>query len=318
MTNKMMQQINSKFFNEFANKNITLDKPFILGISGGPDSMWLLNLMKNQNIIVACVNYNKRADSWVDQKVVEDFCKEHNIKYELLILDQCEQEKKGNFQKVARDERYCFYKKIYDKYQASCLLLAHHKDDLLETYLFQKQSKRKPGNVGISILNNILGMKIFRPMINLWYKDEILEFCKNFQIPYAIDCTNLLPIYTRNKIRIELAKCKTNQKDCLINEIHQLNKDLNKKNQIVESIYLDFEKSNFNYKKLDLNHCYINEILFEYLHRNLGDIKISKNKLIGFKKFILSQKNFKSFIINKNLAIFKKNKLLKIIKIDKK
>lgn len=301
------------FYDEFIKNNVLLNEKFIIGVSGGPDSMWILNLMKDLDIVVAVVNYNKRKDSWKDQQIVEKFCLKNNIKCEVLILDK-NQKYDGNFQKIARDQRYQFYKKLYNKYAATKLILAHHKDDALETYLFQKNSKRKPKLYGINILNNLLDMNIFRPMINLWFKDEILDMVNYFEIPYAIDYTNNLPVYTRNKIRLELQDILRDEKDKLFEELININSQLSLKNKEVEKEYLDFRNTNFSYKKLNLDHCYINEILFEFIHKNIADAKVCKNKLNSFKKFIQSEKNYKSFKINDKNFILKDHGTLKIDK----
>jgi tRNA(Ile)-lysidine synthase len=69
----------------------------LLAVSGGPDSMALLNdYHKSTNVIVGHVNYKKRSDSDVDQKIVEDFCKKYDIKLEVLVVKTQEV---GNFQK---------------------------------------------------------------------------------------------------------------------------------------------------------------------------------------------------------------------------
>ncbi len=59
---------------------------YLLAISGGPDSMFLLNEYKKSNIIVAHVNYNLRKSSTRDQKIVEDFCNKHNIEVRVLNI----------------------------------------------------------------------------------------------------------------------------------------------------------------------------------------------------------------------------------------
>ncbi|PZV99865.1 tRNA lysidine(34) synthetase TilS [Metamycoplasma auris] len=315
--NNKIEDIQKLFFKQFILNHIPLDQTFILGISGGPDSMWMLDLMKNQNIIVACVNYNHRHNSTIDQKIVEDFCIKHQIRYELLILKKEDEPNTGNFQKIAREQRYTFYAHLYKKYNASCLLLAHQKDDLIETYLFQKQSKRNPSFYGIKQTNRLNEMNIFRPMLYLWYKNEIIDFCKENKIPFAIDYTNELPIYTRNKIRLQLKEYTKETKEYFIEKIKEINAKLSKNNKEVETKYLAFKNSNYNYKKLDFNDKQINEILFIYLHQNIDHLKLSTNKIEAFKSFLLSQKNYKSFIINDNNEVIKVDKCLKIIKKSK-
>ncbi|MCV3733741.1 tRNA lysidine(34) synthetase TilS [Mycoplasma enhydrae] len=307
--------LDEKFEYEFMVKRIGLKSRFILGVSGGPDSMWMLYLMKDLDIVVATVNYNKREDSWKDQQIVEDFCKQHNIKYEILSIDK-DYKYEGNFQKIAREQRYDFYKKLYDKYKAKYLVLAHHKDDSIETYLFQKETKRKPRIFGISSLVNINGMKVFRPMVNLWFKDEIEKFCTQNNVPYAIDSSNEQPIYTRNKIRLKLKKMSLDQKNRIHKKI-RIETQINLvKFSVAEELYEELEKKQFAYKWLKENFHFIHmcgpEVMFQFVHRNIPNAKISYAKLQSLHVFVLSQKNFKSFKISNNISLIKQDGILKI------
>lgn len=98
---------------QFEIDNIDISKKMLLGVSGGPDSMFLLNLLKNKNIIVAHVNYNKRETSKVDEEIVVDFCKKNNIKY--FVLNLKKHNEQGNFQNIARIQRYEFLRKFMMK-----------------------------------------------------------------------------------------------------------------------------------------------------------------------------------------------------------
>jgi tRNA(Ile)-lysidine synthase len=66
----------------------------LIAVSGGVDSMYLLNEFKNEDIIVAHVNYNIREDVDIDLKIIIDFCDKNNIKLETLSLKE---EYSGNF-----------------------------------------------------------------------------------------------------------------------------------------------------------------------------------------------------------------------------
>jgi tRNA(Ile)-lysidine synthase len=66
----------------------------IIAVSGGVDSMFLLNQFKDENVIVAHVNYNIREDVEVDLNIVTKFCKENNLKLEVLSLNE---DHSGNF-----------------------------------------------------------------------------------------------------------------------------------------------------------------------------------------------------------------------------
>ncbi|AZZ65693.1 tRNA lysidine(34) synthetase TilS [Metamycoplasma phocicerebrale] len=311
MENNNILKLKQQLYKEFEKYKINLNSKFIIGVSGGPDSMWLLSLLKDLDIYVATVNYNKREDAWKDQKIVEDYCKLNKINYEVLVLKH-EENQKGNFQEIARIERYDFYKKLYDKYGVDYLILAHHKDDSLETFLFQKQSNRQPRQYGILINSQVSGMNIFRPMINLWYKSEIKDFCDKNKIEYAIDSTNDQPIYTRNKIRIQLKKNTIEEKNILFNSMININNKLKEKFLVIDKEYFKFAKNNFNYKKINLTHKYINEILFLFIHKNTKNITLSHNKIELLKKFINSEKNYKMFKLSDHAFVYKEDSLLKI------
>ncbi len=72
-----------------------MKKKLLLAVSGGPDSMFLLNWYKSKNVVVAHVNYHKREDSDIDEKIVRAFCESNNIPLEVLSVSQ---KHVGNFQ----------------------------------------------------------------------------------------------------------------------------------------------------------------------------------------------------------------------------
>ena len=87
----------------------------------------------DKNVILAYVNYNIRHDTHIDQEIVENFAKKYHLKLEKLILDKNTNHSNSNFENWARQIRYDFFKSLYKKYQCKQLLIAHHKDDFLET-----------------------------------------------------------------------------------------------------------------------------------------------------------------------------------------
>lgn len=197
--------------NKELNQNLYNDKKLLLGVSGGPDSMLLLNYFKDKNIIVCHVNYCVREDSYNDENIVREFCKNNNIKLEVLNLKN--HSYKGNFENEARKLRYEFYKKIYIKNKCDFLLLAHHKDDFLETAIMQKESKRFNLYYGIKKENFLWGMNIIRPFVDMLWKNDILNLCATFNLKYALDYTNELDLYSRNKVRNRLKKLSETEKE---------------------------------------------------------------------------------------------------------
>lgn len=278
----------------------------LLAISGGPDSMFLLNQYRNRKIVVAHVNYHKREDSNVDENIVRDFCEKHKIPIFVLNVKK---KPTGNFQNWARDIRYEFFRKIYKENNCNELLMAHHKDDFLETALMQQESNRNPKHFGMYKKNNLYGMKIKRPFLNLYWKSEILKDLEERKIGYAIDSSNEQPIFSRNKIRISLNKKTDKEKQDLFRWFVMSNKILKKKNKIINNLFLKWEKSEFDCLFINKNK-YADSLIYELVHRNFQDIKLSQSKIDGIKQFIKGKDGGKKFMLNNTMYLTKKNNKL--------
>lgn len=210
------------------NINLTEDKSktYILACSFGPDSMFLLNVLleNGYNFIVCHVNYHKRPESNSEEENLRKYCDEHNLKLE--VLDTTGLKVKGNFQTWARNIRYEFFEKIYIKNNASGLFVAHHLDDVLETYLIQKRRGGYVSRYGIAYESKHKSMRVLRPLLNIT-KKEIVEYDDNHKIPYSIDSSNLQDSYERNKYRNHYLKSLSDEeKALLVKEIEAKNYEL--------------------------------------------------------------------------------------------
>ncbi|ACF07574.1 tRNA(Ile)-lysidine synthase [Metamycoplasma arthritidis] len=284
----------------------------LIAVSGGPDSMFLLNLFKEHNVVVAHVNYNKREDSNIDETIVRSYCKSHSIPYEIYSIKKGTNIK-GNFQDWARKERYHFFKQIYDKYQCDYLLLAHHKDDFLETAIMQKEAKRKPEYFGIRPVNSFDGMQIIRPLIFTFWKDEIQKECIRLKIKFAIDSTNDKGVYARNIIRQKLKKFSRDDKEKLFSNILIENQNHQKIVNVINTQYELWKKQNFACDFIRSNcvtHIEV-ELVYKLIHENFANVKISTANLLNIVKFIKSTTSNSKYKIKDNVFIVKKkDKLL--------
>ena len=203
------------------------NQTYLLACSYGPDSMFLFHhlLKKKANFIVCHVNYHKRPESNQEEESLKKFCKDHNVLFE--VLDTSKMKCSGNFQAWARDVRYDFFKKCYDKYKASNLLVAHQQDDVIETYCIQKRRMAFVHAWGIATYSKVNGMSVYRPLLNL-SKKEIQEFNDKNNVPYAIDSSNLKDDYERNSLRHHyVSQISIEERQKLIDEIAKENKALN-------------------------------------------------------------------------------------------
>ena len=195
------------------------DKKYVVACSFGPDSMALLDaaIKEKLNIVVAHVNYRKREAANYEQKALTDYCNERNIK--IYVLDLLGVKPIGNFQQWARIKRYEFFKTVAEKENSEAVLVAHNEDDVIETYLMQKNRGIFAKNYGISRENELFGVKIIRPLLK-FSKQYLQSYDDENGVPYSIDETNLSDHYTRNKIRHTIVqKLSKEQRKIIINEI---------------------------------------------------------------------------------------------------
>ena len=214
-------------------KNYDLTKTYLIACSGGPDSMALLDMLVNHNfhIIVAHVNYKTRPESDSEEKLVIDYCIKNNLNYEIAYFDN---NYKGSFEDVARKFRYNFFSIIYKKYNCNGLFVAHHKDDLIETYLLKKQRNVVNESYLIKEETIIYNMRVLRPLLYKYDKDDLLNYCNVNNICYGIDKTNFMDITPRNIIRKEL---KNVDKNAVFNEaINAENQLIDTRNEVKEFI----------------------------------------------------------------------------------
>ena len=192
----------------------------VIGVSGGPDSMALLDMerKKGRKIVVCHVNYEHRDTADRDEQIVRDYCEKYGIKLEAVHA----KDPAGNFQAWARKFRYDFFEETAKKYGADRVLIAHQQDDALETYLFQKQRNMLCEWYGLKAQGNWKSISIYRPLL-AYTKEQLEEYCIQNVVPYGIDESNLSDDYARNRIRHHvLGNCDRTQ---LLSEISERNRE---------------------------------------------------------------------------------------------
>ena len=180
--------------------HINFNNYVVIGVSAGPDSMCLLDILqKKTNKIVVChINHNVREESKEEEIFLKKYCKDKNLIFESMTIEKYDE---NNLENEARKKRYAFYEKILAKYNSEYLFLAHHGDDLIETVLMKiARGTNLEGYAGIKEINNFKNYKIIRPLLS-YTKDEIMEYNKSHNIPYFIDNSNTNTKYTRNRYR---------------------------------------------------------------------------------------------------------------------
>lgn len=181
-------------------EKINFDNYIVIGVSSGPDSMCLLDILekKTNKIIVCHINHNVRKESKDEEIFLKKYCENKKLIFESMTIEKYEE---NNFENEARKKRYAFYEEILKKYNAKYLFLAHHGDDLIETVLMKiVRGSNIEGYAGIKEISNFKEYKIIRPLLS-YTKEDILEYNKSHYIQYFIDNSNTNTIYTRNRYR---------------------------------------------------------------------------------------------------------------------
>lgn len=178
----------------------------VLGISGGPDSISMLNILNELKeeyqfeIYVAHVNHMLRKEAENDEIYVKEYCENNNIEFYSKRIDIKEI---ANFEKIGTEEagrkvRYDFFEEIMLKVNGNKIGTAHNKNDKIETIIMNLL--RGSGLSGLKGIEPIRNNKYIRPLIEC-ERNEIEDYCQRNDLNPRIDKTNFENDYTRNKIR---------------------------------------------------------------------------------------------------------------------
>ncbi len=181
----------------------------LLGLSGGPDSVSLLHVLKEikdymkLDLSAIYIDHGLRPDE-TPREI--DFCRELCDRLQVTFVSKSidvkthSETQKINKQEAARNLRYWTYEESAFETKADKIALAHTADDQAETVLMR--ILRGSGPTGLAGMPPKRG-KIIRPLIETG-KDEIERFLNNNNIKFLVDSSNVKKDYLRNKIRLTL------------------------------------------------------------------------------------------------------------------
>ncbi len=197
-------------------KKINSNNRFILGLSGGIDSMALLHLIKNfnddkRNVFINCmpiiIDHNLRDESEYEAKEAKKISQ--NLGFYTQIKKINSSKPNGNIQNWARKQRrYILFQKCLEL--SANLILGHHFDDQAET-LFMRIIKGSALD-GLSGMNDITlwnGIFIIRPLLS-YKKKQIKNYVRSKKIYYFEDSSNINNKFERVKTRFYLNYIKKN------------------------------------------------------------------------------------------------------------
>ena len=277
----------------------------VVGFSGGPDSVFLVEMLKklqyffNFKIYLVHINHLLRGeDADSDENFSFEYAKKNNLEIFIkrIPVKEIAKEVGKTLEEVGREERYKFFSEIYEKVGANKIATAHNKDDQIETFLFRLiRGTSLQGLEGIKIKNN----NIIRPISEI-YKKDILKYLNKNEIQYKIDKTNFENEFTRNSIRLDLIpfieeRYNIKFKDKIFSLIEEIREN-NQNNSLSLSNYTDsenriiLEKIKFlsDFDKKNLFSLFLNQKNIEFNRNKIDEIN-SLIKSNGTKKIDLDK-----------------------------
>ena len=304
---------------------IDKEDKILVGVSGGPDSITLLNILYElgYNLCVAHINHGIRENAVEDEKYVTNFCKEKNIPCFVKQVKLKELNIGMTLEEVGRKVRYDFFYEIMEQENCTKIATAHNANDNAETVIMNIIR-----GSGMSGLKGIEASRenIIRPLIEITRK-EIEEYCEENKLNPCHDESNDEAIYTRNKVRLELLPyIEKNINTNVINNINRMSELISSEEEYikrqVDEAYLEcvieenLGKVVCNLKKFNkLDNVIKRRLIIKFIIKTLGNakdiervhiadiLKLCENNVGG--KFLTPNKNIK-VTVNKGKVIYEK------------
>jgi len=329
MANLVKKTQNTVFQNSLWKENSKI----LVGVSGGPDSVCLLDILVklapkyNLKLIIAHVNYGLRGkDSDKDEVFVRELTGRCGIRIEVLKWRRGSTSLDHNNQKrlslhkisenVLREIRYDFFEKIRKQKKFDLIAVAHNLDDQVETFLMR--IIRGSGLAGLSSMkykNN----KIIRPLLGITRK-EITNYLKNNKLKYRIDKTNKKNLFLRNKIRNNLIPYlekdfNPNIKKTIFSSVAAISEDYSLISSLSEKNFQKNEK--LNVKKLLKLHPALQRMAIRKIlsGKKSGLKNIESSHIEEILKVLKSEKNKSQTVTLKGLKLARKGDKVTISKL---
>ncbi|MFD0895599.1 tRNA lysidine(34) synthetase TilS [Luteolibacter ambystomatis] len=184
---------------------------FLVGVSGGADSVALLHLLLNaglRKLVVCHLNHGLRGQTAsLDAGFVAELCAAHGLACEIDTEDVAAlAESSGkSFETAGREARHRFFAACAKRHRCPRVLLAHHADDRAETVLWNLL-RGSYGAKGMREHQTITvegrELELIRPLLGVrrW---ELRRYLHELDLPWREDASNAEPITARNRLRHE-------------------------------------------------------------------------------------------------------------------
>ena len=184
---------------------------YLVGVSGGRDSVALLHWLVDlgyAKLIVCHLNHRLRGrSSDADARFVEKLAGQDGVAFEIGTADvrRLAARRRLSIEAAAREARYSFFAQTAKRKRCPTIFLAHHADDLVETFLINLF--RGSGTAGLAGMREVskrrvddVDLTIVRPLLGVW-RNEIDRYVRKHRLKFREDASNKTPGPLRNRIR---------------------------------------------------------------------------------------------------------------------
>ena len=259
LKNKRINKIYKSF-----EKSLKIDENFIVGVSGGPDSLALAFLAKIYSIKkkieskFVIIDHKLRKESSKEAKSVQKILKKFHIVSKILTWKGKKPDK--NIQSLARQKRYNLLINYCKRSKFKNILLGHHQDDLLENFFIRiLRGSGLKGLISLNEKNQVENINILRPLLS--FKKEDLIFLSKIVFNFYIkDPSNENVKFKRIKIRKLLFELEKDglDKNKFLKTISNL-----KQSDAVLNFYVNSNMINNSYFSKKNNKLFLNKDFFE-------------------------------------------------------
>ncbi len=175
-----------------------LPESLLIGVSGGVDSVALLHALvaTGRKPVVLHFDHGWRADSGADAVWVKKMAAQFGVKFIGRKMRSPAKKREAD----ARAARYAFFAQVSRGLKIPHLVLAHHADDQVETFLLQLLRGSGAAGRGMDAVSRREGLILHRPWLGVW-KREIMAYARKHKLIWREDATNADTQHRRNKIR---------------------------------------------------------------------------------------------------------------------
>lgn len=209
----LFQKLARTVRDQLAEIGVHADTPLLLAFSGGRDSVFLTELLREASfcaVTLVHLDHGLRPDSAADAEWVQRYGAERDLTTIAERLDVREFAKRNGcgVEEAGRKARYAFFARIGQALNCPRVLLAHHADDQVETFLFRLL--RGAGSNGLRGMTmrserreSDFTFEVLRPILHVW-RQEIDHCVTEAGMEFREDSSNTDSQWTRNRIRHEL------------------------------------------------------------------------------------------------------------------